>query len=149
MDVFITTDAKKSLKQYKQRLSKPPYSLSNKRIRVKFNNMIDALLSLGKQDVHTKGTICMHKDLGQIFDAQGNALYKNLYRFNYEDESKFQWAFAYNVDKKINRITITKMIPSRNVKEQRKMSYNQKKALYESIMKEVAVIVKREINEIS
>lgn len=110
-------------------MSQPPYSLSNKRIREKLDKMIDTLLTLGNQELSTKGTLCMDRDLGQDFNAYRQPIHKNLYRFNYVDESDFQWAFAYNVDKNNDKVIITKMMPSIYVKEFSTLTYNQNKDL--------------------
>ncbi len=80
--------------------------------------MVDALLALGKHQVGCSP--CVHKKLGQIFDSMGHPVLKNLYRFNYTDESKFQWAFALIIDNLKDAITITKMKPSRFVTERKK-----------------------------
>lgn len=79
--------------------------------------MVDALLALGKHQVGCSP--CVHKKLGQVFDSMGNPVFKNLYRFNYSDESRFQWAFALIIDNLKDTITITKMMPSRFVTEKR------------------------------
>ena len=80
--------------------------------------MVDALLSLGKHQVGCSP--CVHKKLGQVFDSMGKPIFKNLYRFDYTDKSKFQWAFALTIDKTKDTITITKMMPSRFVTEGKK-----------------------------
>lgn len=62
--------------------------------------------------------ICMHKDLGQTFNALKQPLNKNLRRFDYKDESGFQWAFACLYDEENDTITIVKMMPSNQIREQ-------------------------------
>lgn len=116
MVVYITNDVKKSLNDYKRALRH--YPISRQRAHEKYNHMVDALLTLGKHQVGCSP--CVHRKLGQIFDSMGNPVFKNLYRFNYADESKFQWAFALIIDKPKGTITITKMIPSRFVTESKK-----------------------------
>ena len=93
------------------------YPISRQRAHEKYDNMVDALLALGKHQVGCSP--CVHKKLGQVFDSMGNPVFKNLYRFNYSDESRFQWAFALIIDNLKDTITITKMMPSRFVTEKR------------------------------
>lgn len=61
--------------------------------------------------------LCVHRDLGQRFGADGNPIFLKLRRFNYTDESGFQWAFSclYDVDEK--NVYIIMMMPSQLVKE--------------------------------
>lgn len=116
MVVYITNDVRNSLNDYRRALRH--YPISRQRAHEKYNNMVDALLALGKHQVGCSP--CVHRKLGQIFDNMGNPVFKNLYRFNYADESKFQWAFALIIDKLKDAITITKMMPSRFVTEGKK-----------------------------
>ena len=46
-----------------------------------------------------------------------NPLNKNLKRVNYEDASKYQWAFACLFDEENDTITVLKMMSARNVRE--------------------------------
>ena len=113
MVVYISNDVKKELNNYRKSLRN--YPISRERATKKYNDMADALLSLGNDQTHC--TPCVHKDLGQRFDIMGNVIFKNLYRFNYQDTSKFQWAFAVFIDKKNEKVTIAKMMPSSAIKE--------------------------------
>ena len=44
-------------------------------------------------------------------------MFKNLFRYDYKDESKFPWAFAVVIDKIRNTVTITKMMAASSIKE--------------------------------
>ena len=113
MVVYISNNVKKSLHNYRRALKR--YPISRQRAHEKYNNMVDVLLNLGNSQV---GCIrCIHKKLGQMFDSSRNPIFKNLYRFNYTDESKYQWAFAFVIDKTNETITITKMLPAKFVTE--------------------------------
>ena len=59
----------------------------------------------------------MHKDLLQTFDSNGNPMNTNLKRFNYKDESQYQWAFACLYDYDNDTITILKMVGANYIKE--------------------------------
>ena len=113
MVVYISNNVKKSLHDYGKALRH--YPISRQRAHEKYNNMVDALLNLSNSQVGY--TRCFHKELGQMFDSSGNPIFKNLYRFNYTDESKYQWAFALVIDKTNETITITKMLPAKFVTE--------------------------------
>ena len=115
MVVYITTDVRNSLNDYRKALRR--YPISRQRAHEKYNNMVDALLALGKHQIGCSP--CVHKKLGQVFDSMGKPVLKNLYRFNYSDESKYQWAFALIIDNRKGAITITKMVPSRFVTERK------------------------------
>jgi len=80
------------------------------RAKQKADNMVAAFIALGNQRLPLP--ICMNKDLLQVFDNAGNPIYKDLKRFNYKDESNFQWAFACLYDQENDTITILKMMPS-------------------------------------
>ena len=113
MVVFVSNDVKKELQKYKNALRR--YPISRERAIEKYNNMVDALLSLGNNQAQCRP--CMYKDLGQKFDSMGNPMFKNLFRYDYKDESKFPWAFAVVIDKIRNTVTITKMMASSSIKE--------------------------------
>jgi hypothetical protein len=53
-----------------------------------------------------------------VFTSEGKPIHKNLKRFNYKDESGFQWSFGclYNYDN--DTITIVKMMASNQIKEE-------------------------------
>lgn len=76
--------------------------------------------------------------------------YKELY-LKKNKENKKEWYFEYKIEidprNKETILHIYEAIHYTNMYES--ISYQEKKVLYESIMKEVAVIVKRTINEIS
>ena len=59
----------------------------------------------------------MYKNLFQQFESSGNPIYKDLKRVNYEDASKYQWAFACLFDEENDTITVLKMMSARNVRE--------------------------------
>jgi hypothetical protein len=82
--------------------------------------MVNALLSLGNNQSELRP--CMHKKLGQRFSSTNEPILKSLYRFNYSDESKFQWSFAVIVDKENDRITVTKMMPASCVAESKHLT---------------------------
>ena len=108
MTVIISNDVLKSLSDYKKSLIN--YPISRQRALEKYNKMVDSLQNLG--NYHSQCRPCVHKKLGQEFDSDGIPLFKDLYRFNYKDESNFQWAFAIIIDEQNDTITITKMMPS-------------------------------------
>ena len=91
------------------------YPISTQRIIEKVENLKKSLLSL--DTFMYQPSICMSKDLGQEFTSDGNPIYKNLRRFNYKDESGFQWSFACLYNNKANRITIVKMMASNQIRE--------------------------------
>lgn len=124
MVVYITKDVKQALNTYRNTLRK--YPISRDRIHEKYNNMVNALLALGKDQSGLRP--CMHKKLGQRFSSTNKPILMSLYRFNYSDESKFQWSFGVVIDKLNNKITITKMIPSSFVTESK--IYNNTKSQY-------------------
>ena len=101
------------LESYKDSLKY--YPISRKRAIEKFNNMVKALKKIGSDSSETHP--CIHKDLGQSFRPDGSSIHTNLKRFNYNDKSGFQWAFACLFNEKANRVTITKMMSSSQVKE--------------------------------
>ena len=112
---MVSNDVKRSLRNYKNALMR--YPISRQRVYEKYDNMVDALLALGNSQV---GCLpCIHKKLGQRFDSLGNPIFKDLYRFNYSDKSRFQWAFALVIDNQNEKITITKMMPAKFVTEEK------------------------------
>lgn len=113
MVVVIRNNVQVSLKEYIDSLKNYPISIE--RAIEKYDNMVDALLALGNS-INTP-PICTNKDLGQSFNAQGMPTNKNLRRFNYKDESGFQWAFACMYDYDNDIIAITKMMASIHIKE--------------------------------
>ena len=113
MVVYITRDVKQALNAYRKALRK--YPISRDRMHEKYNNMVNVLLSLGNDQGGLRP--CIHKKLGQRFSSTNEPILKNLYRFNFSDESKFQWSFGVVIDKLNDKITITKMIPASFVTE--------------------------------
>ena len=113
MVVSISNDVQHALEEYRASLS--GYPISKERAHEKYDDMVNALIGLGTS-ISTP-PVCTHKNLGQIFDSEGNPMIKGLRRFNYKDKSGFQWAFAchYNFDS--DTIRITKMMPAIQVKE--------------------------------
>ena len=114
MEVIFSDTVKKSLEDYRDVLKN--YPISNERAHEKWKRMVESLRSLG--DLIASPPICMYKDLGQTFDENGNPTNKNLKRYDYKDESGFQWAFACNYNYEKGTITVLKMIPSIFVKEE-------------------------------
>ena len=124
MEVIISNSVLLSIEEYTDALTR--YPISEERADIKVNNMISTLFKLGKSSFTPP--ICVHKDLGQSLDSKGNVGNTNLKRYNYEDESGFQWAFSCNYDFSTNRITIVKMMPANQVKEDK---YNDKNPILE------------------
>ena len=85
MVVYVSNSVKTAMNAYRRSLRK--YPITRERAIEKYNLMVNALLSLG--DNHINCRPCVHKDLGQRFDKDRKPIYKNLYRFNYQDKSKF------------------------------------------------------------
>ena len=80
--------------------------------------MVAAIMALG--NTPSALPTCMNRDLLQVFDREGTPKNENLKRFNYKDESNFQWAFACLFDQENNAITILKMMPSSFVTKENK-----------------------------
>ena len=70
MVVYVSNKVKKELQQYRKSLKN--YPISRERATEKYNNMVDALLSLGNDQTHCKP--CVHKDLGQRFNVMGKPI---------------------------------------------------------------------------
>lgn len=116
MEVVFSKSVETSLEEYKESLKH--YPISRQRALEKYKKMHDSLVELG--NIASIPPTCMQIDLGQSLDKNGNPRNPNLKRYNYKDESGFQWAFACLYDQDANTITITKMIPSiRVVKEEK------------------------------
>ena len=113
MVVIISNSVWDKIDEYARALTR--YPITNKRAHEKVDHMIKFLMSLGNSVVSPP--ICMYKDLLQQFDSSGNPLNKNLKRVNYEDASKYQWAFACLFDEENDTITVLKMMSARNVRE--------------------------------
>lgn len=112
MQVIISSIVQSNLDTYKNILLSS-YRISEERAITKYDMMASALYSIGQNpNIYP---ICMYKDLGQVFNRRNKPIYTTLHRFNYKDESGFQWAFAYVVTD--SSVTITKMMPSNQVKE--------------------------------
>ena len=113
MVVIISNSVWDKIDEYARALTR--YPITNKRAHEKVDDMINFLMLLG--DSVVSPPICMYKDLLQQFDSRGNPLNKNLKRVNYEDASKYQWAFACLFDEENDTITVLKMMSARNVRE--------------------------------
>ncbi len=113
MVVVISNDVQSALDEYKVSLGN--YPIPKERAYEKYDKMVDALNGLGASLIVPP--VCVHKDLGQQLDAEGKPIFKNLRRFNYSDESGFQWAFACYYSEEDDTITITKMIAASFVTE--------------------------------
>lgn len=91
------------------------YPISIDRAIEKVEKLKNTLLSI---DTFIKRLpLCTYKDLGQRYNVNKKPIFLNLRRFNYEDESGFQWAFACLCDTDTNNVYITKMMPSNQIKE--------------------------------
>lgn len=97
MEVIFSANVKQVLDNYKESLKHYPIPLE--RATEKFDNMVATLMSLGNG--LSPLPTCMNRDLLQVFDKAGNHKNENLKRFNYKDESNFQWAFACLFDQEI------------------------------------------------
>ena len=111
--MIVSADVRNSIIEYTNALTKYPITIE--RVRQKIGNMKSALQALGT--AISTPSVCMNKDLLQSFDSNGNPMNKNLKRFNYKDESGFQWAFACLYDYDNDTITILKMMAASLVKE--------------------------------
>ena len=114
MDVIYSKEVIRGLYEYLDTLSNS-YPISKKRAVEKLLKMNSALLSIGENP--NAYPICVHKDLGQRLNKNGEPKDKCLHRFNYQDESGFQWAFAYRVAENKGKVFVTKMMPASLVKE--------------------------------
>lgn len=114
MEVIISTNVYDNIEEYLNALLS--YPITRKRAWKKVDNMVNKLMQLGSS-VFTP-PICMYKDLLQTFDENGNTKDKNLRRYNYKDESGFQWAFACFYNNLNDTITILKMMPTSQIKEE-------------------------------
>ena len=120
MVVIISVDVLDSISEYASALTH--YPITTARAHKKVDLLIDALNSLGTS-ISTP-PLCMNKDLMQTFDGKGNPLNKNLKRYNYQDESGFQWAFACLYDFENDTITILKMMAANHIKESNQHCFN-------------------------
>lgn len=113
MDVIFSSSVLNEINDYASSLTM--YPITTARITEKVDDMLSALCKLGYSIA--RPPICMYKDLGQIFDSKNNPLNRNLKRFNYKDESGFQWVFGclYNDDR--DKIIIVTMMAANHVKE--------------------------------
>lgn len=114
MEVTLGKSVKKGVEKYLQELLSK-YPISKERAIEKYNNLCNALLALGENPY--ANPVCVHKDLGQRLNKNGEPKDKYLRRFNYQDKSGFQWAFAYVVDEGENIVAVNKMMPASLVKE--------------------------------
>ena len=113
MVVIISNKVLDSIYDYAKSLTN--YPICSSRARQKVDQLISALNALGSS-ISTP-SVCMNKDLLQPFDRKGKPINKNLKRFNYKDESNFQWAFACLYDYENDTIIVLKMMPSIFIKE--------------------------------
>lgn len=113
MVVVISVDVQNAIDDYANALTK--YPISTSRAHQKVDHLIESLQALGT--AISTPSVCMNKDLLQSFDSNGKPMNKNLKRFNYKDESGFQWAFACLYDYDNDTITILKMMAASLVKE--------------------------------
>ena len=113
MVVIISNKVLDSIYDYAKSLTN--YPICSSRARQKVDQLISALNALGSS-ISTP-SVCMNKDLLQTFDRKGNPINKNLKRFNYKDESNFQWAFACLYDYENDTIIVLKMMSAIFIKE--------------------------------
>jgi len=115
MAVIISSDVLDRIDDYAVALSRYPIPME------RAHEKVDKLIAtLNRLDTSLSiPPICVHKDLGQILDASGKPINKNLRRFNYADESGFQWAFAclFLEENETTTVIITKMMAASFVKE--------------------------------
>lgn len=112
MQVIIGSAVQNNLNAYKSVLLSN-YSISEERAITKYDMMVRALFIIGQNpNIYP---ICMYKNLGQVFNRRKKPMNTSMHRFNYKDESGFQWAFAFIVTDE--SVVITKMMPSNQVKE--------------------------------
>ena len=114
MVVIISSNVFSKIYEYIEALTM--YPISKSRAHQKIDKMLNYLINLGNSILTPQ--ICLSKDLGQVFTSDGKPIHKNLKRFNYKDESGFQWSFGclYNYDN--DTITIVKMMASNQIKEE-------------------------------
>lgn len=113
MEVIFSNEVKRALEEYRKSLKLYPISID--RAHEKYESMVNFLSELRNSYALP---ICMYKDLGQKFDSAGNPQLKQLKRVNYQDKSRFQWAFGCLYNEEKNRMTIVKMLPSNQVREE-------------------------------
>lgn len=114
MEVIFSNEVKRALEEYRKSLKLYPISID--RAHEKYESMVNFLSEL--RNSITVPPLCTFKDLGQVFDANGTPQNQNLRRFNYKDKSGYQWAFGCLYNEETNKITIIKMLPSNQVKEE-------------------------------
>ena len=114
MVVIISSNVFSKIDEYIEALTM--YPISKSRAHQKIDKMLNSLINLGNSILTPQ--ICLSKDLGQVCTSDGQPIYKNLKRFNYKDESGFQWSFACLYNDNDNRITIVKMMPSNQICEE-------------------------------
>lgn len=90
MEVVFTKDVVGTLNAYRESLK--TYPISSERAHQKCDALMAALESLGSLPMTPP--ICMHRDLLQTFESNGEPRCKELRRYNYKDESGFPWAFS-------------------------------------------------------
>ena len=118
--MIISNSVLETIEEYTNALTY--YPISEERADAKVNNMLSSLYNLGK--TLYAPPVCLFKDLGQDYDENNNIANPNLKRYDYSDESGFQWAFACLYNENKNRIIITKMMPANQVKEEKSNDKN-------------------------
>ena len=108
MGVFYSKQVKGGLKEYEKSLK--TYPISKERAILKVRALKLALRNVGVNP--NVNPICLQQDLGQTL-LNGRPINHNLRRYNYKDESGFQWAFSYLITGA--NIMFIKMLPSRFV----------------------------------
>lgn len=116
MSIYYSKRVLKGLNEYKKALVSYPI-LKERAIR-KTNAMKVALSNVAQSP--TSNPICTQQDLGQKI-VNGKPLIQTLRRFNYKDESGFQWAFSYIILGE--NILYTRMLPSRFVVKESLLSW--------------------------
>lgn len=148
MRTVYDKQVKDFLYEYEKTLKKKrnnKYVRSTERRKEKVSNFRKFLQSCWKNIDNFN--VCDKKKLGQIFDDTDKPLNPYLKQTHYKDESEFQWRISLiQVSKTV--VKIYRVLPATSVDENLQIKHS-KKYLYESIMRDVAKIVKRRLNEYS
>lgn len=102
MAVIISNNVWNKISDYTTALTS--YPITSTRLTEKVDDMINTLNGLDKSIAVPP--ICMNASLGQTFDSSGKPMNQNLRRFNYQDKSGFQWAFACHYFDNEEEVTI-------------------------------------------
>lgn len=142
MVITINKQAKEFISEYKNVLTQ--YPISSQRANEKIDKLTKSINDLAVMP--TRWHICPYKDMGQRFlkGKTGNErfIYKNLRLMIYEDKkSKTKIYISYYVNEANDEIIVYRMSFPKHIKEN-KEGYEETKRLYESIMRDVAKVIK-------